>query len=88
MTTNKPPLDPQTFVAAIRKSGLTIYDPIKIGDPSLWIPTPELQALLDSGLRGLSLAGLPLRTSSKVVKERVCQVLGYPVPKSFKKTQP
>jgi hypothetical protein len=88
MTKNNPPLDPQRFVAAIRKSGLTIYDPIKVGDPSLWVPTPELQALLDAGLRGLSLAGLPLRTSSKVVKTKVCEVLGYPVPKSFKKTQP
>jgi hypothetical protein len=88
MTTNDPPANPKKFVAAIRKSGLTIYDPIKVGDPALWIPTPELQALLDAGLRGLSLAGLPLRTSSKVVKTKVCEALGYPVPKSFKKTQP
>lgn len=88
MTRNKPPLDPQRFVAAIRKSGLSIYDSIKVGDPTLWIPTPELQALLDAELRGLSLAGLPLRKSSKVVKTKVCEALGYPVPKSFKKTQP
>src|SRR6185437_11549855 len=53
-----------------------------------WIPSPELQRLLDDGLRGLSLAGLPLRTRSKVVKERVCGVLGYPIPASFRKTQP
>lgn len=76
------------FVLAIRRSGLTIYDPIQIGDPELWIPAPELQALLDVGLRGLLLANLPLRTRSKEVKKRVCQVLGYPVPKSFRKTQP
>lgn len=88
MTKNKAPLDPQRFVAAIRRSGLTIYEEIKVGDPTLWIPTPELQALLDAGLRGLSLAGLPLRTRSKVVKEKVCKVLGYPVPKSFQRTQP
>ena len=37
---------------------------------------------------GLSLAGLPLRTRSKVVKEEICKSLGYPVPSSFKKTQP
>src|SRR5690606_6578278 len=43
---------------------------------------------LDDGLRNLSLAGLPLRTRSKVVKTRVCEVLGYPVPASFQKTQP
>lgn len=88
MTTNNPPLNPQPFVAAICKSGLTIYDPIAIGDPTLWIPTPELQALLHAGMVGMSLKGLPLRTRSKVVKQRVCEVLGYPVPQSFQKTQP
>jgi hypothetical protein len=75
-------------VTAIAKSRLTIYDAIEIGDPNLWIPSPELQALLDVGLRGVSLAGLPLRTRSKVVKENVCRVLGYPVPLVFKRTKP
>lgn len=82
------PTDPEQFVSAIRNKGLKIYDDIPIGDPTYWIPTTELQALLDEGLRGMSLAGLPLRTRSKRVKERVCEVLGYPVPSSFKKTQP
>jgi len=88
MTTPAPPTDPQRYVSAIRAKRLSIYDPIAVGDPTYWIPTPELQSLLDAGLRGLSLAGLPLRTRSKVVKTRVCEVLGYPVPSSFKKTQP
>lgn len=88
MKTAAPSSNPQRYVAAIRAKGLSIYDPIAIGDPDLWIPTPELQALLDDGLRGLPLAGLPLRTRSKIVKKRVCEVLGYPVPSSFKKTQP
>lgn len=83
-----PPTNPQRYIQAIRNKGLTIYDPVAIGDPDYWIPTPELQALLDDGLRGLSLAGLPLRTRSKVVKTRICEVLGYPVPRSFKKSQP
>ncbi len=86
--TNEAPLDPRRFVLAIRSSGLSIYDRIAIGDPRLWIPSPELQTLLDKGMRGMSLAGLPLRTCSKVVKGRVCQVLGYPVPESFRKTRP
>jgi hypothetical protein len=76
------------YAEAIAASGLTIYDPIEIGDPVLWVPTPELEAMLDEGLRGISLAGLALRTRSKVVKESVCRALGYPVPASFKKTQP
>jgi len=76
------------YTDAIRVSGFSIYDDIEIGDPALWIPTPELETILDDGLRDISLAGLPLRTRSKVVKEHVCRALGYPVPASFKKTQP
>jgi hypothetical protein len=76
------------YVGAISESGLTIYDPIEIGDPHLWIPTPELQALLDAALRGTSLAGLPLRTRSKVLKQFVCRALGYPIPQTFKRTKP
>jgi len=79
---------PERYVESIRQSGLTIYDPIDIGDPELWFPTPELEALLNAGLAGISLEGLPLRTRSKVVKEHVCRTLGYPVPTGFKKTQP
>lgn len=88
MTTPAPPTGPQRYVLAIRAKRLSIYDPIAVGDPTYWIPTPELQSLLDAGLRGLSLDGLPLRTRSKVVKTRICEVLGYPIPSSFKKTQP
>ncbi len=73
---------------AISQSGLSIYDPITIGDPKLWIPTSELEVLLDQGLCGISLRDLPLRTRSKIVKEKVCPVLGYPIPQSFRKTQP
>ena len=69
-------------------SGLSIYDAIEIGDPELWIPTPELEQLLNAAMSGISLARLPLRTRSKVVKEHVCRSLGYPVPPCFKKTQP
>jgi len=76
------------YVESIRESGLSIYDPVEIGDPRLWIPTPELEYLLNDGLVGISLAGLALRTRSKVVKEHVCERLGYPVPTSFQKTQP
>ncbi len=86
--TNTNLTDGSRYVSALRQSGRSIYDPILVGDPTLWIPTPELQALLDQGLRGISLAGLPLRTRSKVVKERICDVLGYPRPKSFQKVQP
>lgn len=78
----------EQYVEAIRASNHTIYDTIAIGDPNFWIPAPLLERLLDDGLRGLDLNGLALRTRSKVVKEMVCRLLGYDVPKAFKKTQP
>ncbi|MFG5382300.1 hypothetical protein [Yoonia sp. R2-816] len=76
------------YLDNIWRSQLSIYDPIIIGDPALWIPTPALEAILDGAMTGISLSGLALRTRSKVVKEHVCRALGYPVPKGFKKTQP
>lgn len=75
------------YISAIRKSRLSIYDPIEF-DSELWIPNPHLEFLLNKALRGISLRGLPLRTRSKEIKSLICKVLGYPVPPSFKKTQP
>lgn len=72
----------------IRKSRLTIYDPIEVGDPALWIPSPALESILNTALAGLNLSGLPLRTRSKTVKKAVCEALGYPVPVTFAKTKP
>jgi hypothetical protein len=79
---------PEKYVEAIRQSGLSIYDAIEIGDPALWIPSPELEILLNKFLKRISLKGLPLRSRSKVVKQEVCRALGYPLPASFKKTKP
>jgi hypothetical protein len=76
------------YADAIRESGLSIYDPIAIGTPNLWIPVPDLEDLLNEGLAGVQLAGLPLRTRAKDVKQRICQILGYPVPSSFRRTKP
>ncbi len=75
------------YVEAIRASGLTIYDQQSKSSP-LFIPTRALETILDRGLRGLNLADLPLRTRSKDAKTRVCEVLGYPVPNSFRKCKP
>ena len=54
----------------------------------MWIPSPVLEDLLNAGLRGISLQGLALRTRSKLVKAKICMTLGYPIPKSFQRTQP
>jgi hypothetical protein len=75
------------FPEKIRATGLTIYDSIVTGS-ELWVPSAELETLLNRGLRGLSLGGLPLKTRSKRVKERIAAALGYPVPKTFLRTQP
>ncbi len=72
----------------ISSSKLSIYDLISPLNRDLYIPTTELQYILRNHLVGLSLKGYPLRTRSKVVKKEICNALGYPVPKSFKKTQP
>ncbi|MBO6633058.1 MAG: restriction endonuclease [Parvibaculum sp.] len=76
------------YRAAISRSGKSIYDPIEIGDPELWVPTPELEILLNSELVGKGGLNVPIRTRSKIVKQMVCRALGYPAPEGFKKTKP
>ena len=73
---------------AIRRSSLTIYDHIPAGRPDLYIASKKLEGILQESLVGISLSGLALRTRSKVVKTEVCKAIGYPVPGSFKRTQP
>ena len=80
--TNKASIE---YVDLINKSGLSIYDAVP---PELFIPTPILQTILRTKLIGISTAGMANRTRSKFVKEQIAAALGYPVPKSFKKTQP
>lgn len=85
---NQNPEEMIDYVENIRQSGISIYDPIEIGDPSLWIPSKPLEQILSDGLIGSSLHGLPLRTRSKRVKELICKALGYPIPSTFTKSQP
>lgn len=76
----------QGYAARICKSGLSIYDNLD-DRPDLLIDHINLERILNSSLVGLHL-DYPLRTRSKVIKAAVCQALGYPVPKCFRKTQP
>lgn len=78
---------PRDYQVAIESSGKDIYAPIPVGD-ELWIPTPQLESLLNEELSGIILQGLPLRTRSKAVKTLVCRAMGYPVPQSFQKKRP
>lgn len=79
---------PFDYKFAISLSGKYIYTSIEVGDADYWIPTAQLEVLLNEGLQGIPLEGLPLRTRSKVVKTAVCRALGYASPLSFKRTQP
>ncbi|WP_312643594.1 hypothetical protein [Hydrogenoanaerobacterium sp.] len=76
------------YINNIRKSGISIYELVSPENKDLFIPTIELENILNKALCGISLNGLALRTRSKVVKSSICEALGYPIPKSFKKTQP
>jgi hypothetical protein len=75
-----------SYSARISEARLTIYDSVRESD-NLFFPIAELERTLRNGLLGLDL-NYPLRTRSKVLKSRVCEILGYPIPKSFKKTRP
>lgn len=77
---------PSRFVDLIRQSGVSIYH-AQDAHTELFIPNGDLERLLNDSLVGERL-NQPLRTRSKVVKTLVCKALGYPVPSSFKKTQP
>jgi hypothetical protein len=76
------------YVSNIRKNGCTIYDQIDTGNTELWIPNKELEIILNQSMIGFSVHGYPLRTRSKIIKEKICKSLGYPIPNCFKKCQP
>src|SRR5262245_26734618 len=70
----------------LAQSGKTIYDLLH-DSPEFFLPAPDLEAVLRAGLVGLDL-NYPLRTRSKVLKSKICEILGYPIPKSFTKSKP
>ena len=73
-------------IAKLRDNGeRSIYDKI---DEDRLIPSCELEALLKRRLVGIELERYPIRTRSKVVKSAICEAIGYPVPTTFRKTQP
>jgi len=74
------------LVRAIAASGLSIYDS-RTDRPDLFIEPRALERILNKALYGLEL-NYPIRTRSKVLKRRVCEALGYPVPETFRRTKP
>src|SRR6058998_4129434 len=83
------PIDYSSVVGAdgaLAKSGRTIYDSLH-DSPEHFLPSVDLESILRTGLLGLDL-NFPLRTRSKVLKAKICEILGYPVPTSFKRSKP
>ena len=56
------------YVDEIARSGKSIYDHGGRSGRKLWIPSEALEDILQRRLSDISLAGLPLRTRSKVLK--------------------
>jgi hypothetical protein len=75
------------IIRKIAERNINIYETITVGS-ELWIPSNVLENLLNQALNGVSLKGLALRTRSKVVKEKICESLGYEIPSRFKRTHP
>ena len=71
-------------VRQITAAGISIYDHIEVGG-ALWMSADLLEAVLQSELAGNRFEAVALRTRSKLAKSEVCRILGYPVPKSFRK---
>lgn len=76
----------QEKLTALQNAGIGIYDDLP--SDQYFLTANELECALNAGLRNLSLAGLPLRTRSKVLKTAVCDALHMSPPRSFKKCQP
>lgn len=72
----------------IKNSNKKIDDEIDSGNTKFYFTTKELEVILNDGLIGKNLEGLPNRTRSKVIKQEICKVLGYDIPESFPRTQP
>src|SRR2546427_6690890 len=70
----------------VAKSGKSIYDRLH-DSPDLFLAGGDLESILGDRLLGFDL-NYPLRTRSKVLKSKICEILGYPVPTSFKKSKP
>ena len=81
-------LSADEYVRNIQNAGITIHTPITIGHPELWIPDEILEQILNEKLCGFDVSAYAVKSRSKVVKQQVCEILGYPIEKTFPKVQP
>jgi len=76
------------YIHNIQNAGITIHTPIAIGDPNLWIPDEVLETILNEKLYGFDVSAYAVKSRSKIIKQKVCEFLGYPVEQKFPKFQP
>ncbi|MDJ0318597.1 hypothetical protein [Arthrobacter antibioticus] len=73
----------------IARDLVPLYGAVAEAESPYFYPPDLLEAHLKSRLLGSrEFANLAVRTRSKRAKERICDLLGYRIPKSFQKTQP
>src|ERR1041385_6819380 len=71
----------------IAMSGKSIYDALH-DSPELFLAGGDLETILRHGLIGLDLKRYRNRSRSKVLKSKICEILGCQIPKSFKRSRP
>jgi hypothetical protein len=74
-----------SFAAAVRARGLSHSNPMSTRSAGAYLAMGTLDGYLTEALAGLCVAGMPLRTRSKVVRTHVVEALGYAAPKRFGK---
>lgn len=53
-----------------------------------WIDDKDLLEKIKEGFTNFSTGKVAVRTRKKLFKEKICQILGYDIPKTFTKTKP
>lgn len=53
-----------------------------------WITDNQLEQRLAQGLKGFSTGKIAIRTRKKLYKDKICEILGFIIPKNYKKTKP
>ena len=79
----------QKVRAIIQQREISVYDSPTNAESDDFFTVVQLEALLKKQLIGRTdLAGLAVRTRSRIAKTLVCEALGYQAPRSFKRVSP
>lgn len=67
---------------------MNIYTTILNQSSSQWLNNDDLKNKLLRGLENFSSGKQPIRTRKKTYKDKVCEILGFEIPSSYKRTKP